>query len=232
MDFQSVLSLFHIAAIVLGVSAFLVLLRQLGTKTLAAGRTAALRFNVRITSYTMLLGLFFVCLSAGALLSYTILITSQLPPKPLLVIRLISLTGLCISSISLHVLAMPMLKHSSGHNLVDTASASHILASSLAASLAFPMWIIWILTGTHAEIMQHMDLVALLPATASLTGVLWFILSVFLLGERGYRELWALCLRIKKALTPPTQIEIQRSQRMKRMHRMPLPMAPRRRAAV
>lgn len=229
MEFQSVISLFHIASVTIAVCAFFVFLRQLGTKTLAANRRAAQCFSVKLTSYTMLLGVLLICLSAGALLSYSILTTSELPPMELLVLRAGSLCGILVSTVFLHVSAMPMLKHASGGNIVDTASAASILACAMAASFAIPCWILWVLSGTHATEIQQLDIKSIVPAAAALVLVLWIILSLFLLGERGYAELKAHYLRIKKRLTPPTQLEIQRAQRARRMHAMHLPMAPRKR---
>jgi hypothetical protein len=217
MEFQSVISLLHFASVAIAVCAFFVFLRQLGTKTLAANRRAALCFSVKLTSYTVLLGVLLICLSAGALLSYGILTTSELPPMDLLILRAGALSGILVSTAFLHVSAMPMLKRASGGNIVDTASAASVLAC----------WILWVLSGTHADEIHKLDVMAIVPAASALVLVLWIILSLFLLGERGYAELKALYSRVKKRLTPPTQLEIQRAQRARRMHSMHLPMAPR-----
>jgi hypothetical protein len=232
MPFLSVLSLLHGASLMLAVAAFLVMLRQLGLRTLSEKSHSHLVVNIRITSYAMLLGIFLVCLSAGAILGFGILTTSQLPPMGLLVIRAVALFGVICCSVFLHLQAMVMLRQSQGRKIVDSASASRIIACALAASLAIICWSMWVLSETHATELQAISPGDILPASALTISALWSILTLFLLGERGYHELKAFALDIKKRLTPPTPLERQRMARERRLQHMRLPMAPRRKMAA
>ncbi len=230
MNFQSVLVLLHIAALALAMSSFLVLLRQLGTRTLSEAKRTTIRFNLRITSYTMLIGVLLVCFTSGALLCHQLLMTSALPPLTLLAIRVVSLIGATGASIFLHTLTMPMLKLSQGRKIVDAAPAANILACTLAASLAILSWAILLLSSTHPVELQSWRPAVVMPALSIILAILWIILSASLLGERSIKELKDFAWRVKKSLEPPTRIEMQRATRARRMHNMNLPMAPRKRA--
>ncbi len=232
MSFLSVLGLLQITALVVAISAFLVLLRQLGLRTLSEKSRAALVVHIRMTSYIMLLGNFLVCLASGAFLAYGILTTSQLPDMPLLAIRGAALFGVICTSVFLHIQAMPMLKQSQGRKIVDSAPAAQIIACALAAAMTILGWSLWIMSALKPVELQSVQPWNLVPASAFTITTLWLILTAFLLGERGYQELKTLALAIKKRLTPPTPLERQRMAREKRLHHMRLPMAPRRKAAA
>jgi hypothetical protein len=228
MPFLSVLGLLQISSLVVAISAFLVLLRQLGLRTLSEKSRAALVVHIRMTSYIMLLGIFLVCLASGAYVTFGILTTSQLPTMPLLIIRSAALSGIICSSIFLHIQAMPMLRKSQGRKIVDSAPASQIIVCALSASIAILCWSLWIMSGVRPAELQMVQAWNLVPASAFTITMLWMILTVFLLGERGYRELKALAIDVKKRLTPPTPLERQRMARERRLQHMRLPMAPRR----
>lgn len=228
MPFQSIISLLHIVSLALAIGAFLVMLRQLGLRTLSDASRATLVFNIRATSYIMLLGIFLACITAGAFLAYGILTTSQLPQTPVLLIRGLTLFGVIVSSVFLHIHAMMMLGQAQGRKIVDSVAASRIIACALAASLAILCWSLWILSGIPAARLDQLAAGEILPASAVTVAFLWSMLTTLLLGERGYRELKALALYIKKRLTPPTPLERQRMARERRLQHMRLPMAPRR----
>jgi hypothetical protein len=232
MNFQSVLVFLHILSLALAMASFLILLRQLGTRTLSEAGRASIRFNVRITSYAMLLGLLLVCFSSGALLCYDLLLTSELPKPALLAIRSLSLMGATMSCVFLHTKTTPLLRNSSGRKIVDSASSSSILAATLSASFAILCWAIFMLALTKPLELQSWRAGTILPALAFIILIMWSILSACLLGERSIMELKDWARRVRKSLEPPTQIEIQRAHRARRMHSMNLPMAPRRRATA
>jgi uncharacterized integral membrane protein len=127
---------------------------------------------------------------------------------------------------------MPMVKRSSGRKIVDSAPASSILACTLAVSLAILCWAIFILSNTHPGELQSWRAGVILPSLATILSLLWIMLSLCLLGERGILEIRNLAIRVKKALEPPTRIEVQRANRARRMNSMNLPMAPRRKASA
>ncbi len=232
MNFQSVLVFLHIMSLSLAMASFLILLRQLGTRTLSEAGRASIRFNVRFTSYAMLLGLLLVCFSSGALLCYDLLLTSQLPKPMLLGIRGVALFGATVACVFLHTKTTPLLRQSAGRKIVDSASAASILAATLSASFAILCWAVFLLSLTLPQELQNWHAGLVLPASAFIILTLWMTLSACLLGERSIRELKDWAIRIKKSLEPPTQIEIQRANRARRMHSMNLPLAPRRRAVV
>jgi hypothetical protein len=231
MNFQSVLVFLHLLSLAVAIASFLILLRQLGMRTLSeAGRTAN-RFNVRITSYTMLLGLLLVCFASGALLCYELLHTSRLPNVSLLITRGLSLAGAAVGCVFLHTKTIPLLRQSAGRKIVDSASASNILAATLSASFAILCWAIFLVALAAPHELDHWSAGLALPASAFIVMILWAMLSACLLGERSIRELKDWALRVKKSLEPPTQIERQRANRARRMNSMNLPMAPRRKTA-
>jgi hypothetical protein len=231
MNFQSVLVFLHMLSLALAITSFLILLRQLGMRTLSEAGRAANRFNVRITSYTMLLGLLLVCFASGALLCYQLLHTSKLPNVALLATRGLSLAGAAVGCVFLHTKTIPLLRESAGRKIVDSASASNILAATLSASFAILCWAIFLVSLTLPHDLEQWSAGLALPASAFIVLILWAMLSAFLLGERSIRELKDWALRVKKSLEPPTQIELQRANRARRMNNMNLPMAPRRKTA-
>jgi hypothetical protein len=232
MPFLSVLGLLQISSLVVAIGAFLVLLRQLGLRTMSEKSRVALVVHIRMTSYIMLTGIFLVCLASGAYVTFGILTTSQLPTLPLLLIRSSALFGVICSSVFLHVQAMPMLRQSQGRKIVDSVPARQIIACALAASIAILSWSLWIMSGLRPVELQSIAPWNLLPASAFTISMLWTILTAFLLGERGYRELKAFALFIRKRLTPPTPLERQRMARERRLQHMRLPIAPRRKVAA
>ncbi len=232
MDFQSVLFLLHVASLVAGSFAFLVLLKQLIAKVLAGQNSTRRSLATRSVSYTMLTGIFLICFSAGGLLCFSLLTTSQLPNIEILVIRILSLSGIVVSCCCLHVLVLPMVSKSQGGKLVDSAAAMTIIWCSLAASVAIISFVFWILSGTHAPQMQELLLSRVTSALAFTLLLLWGLLTIILLGERGIREIKSFALKVKKSLEPPTRIELQRAKRAQRMQRMNLPLAPRRRQVL
>ncbi len=232
MNFQTVLVFLHILSLATAIASFLILLRQLGMRTLSEAGRAANRFNVRITSYTMLLGLLLVCFSSGALLCYALLNTSKLPNISLLAIRGLSLTGAAVGCVFLHTRTIPLLGQSAGRKIVDSASASNILAATLSASFAILCWVIFLVSLAAPHELEQWSAGLALPASAFIILILWAMLSACLLGERSIREMKDWAWRVKKSLEPPTQIEIQRANRARRMNSMNLPMAPRRKATA
>jgi hypothetical protein len=232
MSFQSVLVFVYAGALALAIVSFLTLLRQIGVRTLSEANKSIVQFNARITSYLMLFGLFVLCFASGAMVCHTLLLTSALPKPSLLAIRAVGLLGATTACIFLHIHTMPMLKQFEGRKIVDTSPASNILACTLAASLALVCWAVLILSITHAQELQSWEAHVVLPSFAAILLFLWSLLTTCLLGERGISDFKALAKRVKKRLTPPTQLEIQRRQRAQRMHSMNLPMAPRRRLAA
>jgi hypothetical protein len=231
MPFESVLIFVYAGALALAVVSFLTLLRQIGVRTLSEANKSVVRFNARITSYFMLFGVFLLCFASGAIVCHHLLLTSALPKPSLLTIRAASQFGATVSCIFLHIHIMLMLKQAQGRKIVDATPAAQILACTLAASLALVCWSVLVLSNTHPQEFLSWDVRMTLPSFAAILLFIWSLLTTFLLGERGISDFKEFAARVKKRLTPPTPIEVQRRQRAQRMNAMNLPMAPRRRAA-
>jgi hypothetical protein len=230
MNFWSVLVFVYLAGIGLGLGAFLTLVLQLAIRTQVQSNRSIARFNARMISYLMLLGLFVLSFAAGGIVCHQFLRTSQFPEPVLLAIRFASLAAIIAPSVFLHVRFMPILKHSDGPRIVDAVPAATILGSSLAGSLAFLGWAFLILSSIHSNTLMMWNVAHIFPLLAVAIPILWILLFAILLGERGQADLKAIMQRIKKRLTPPTPLEVQRVMRTRRMNTMTLPSTPRRRA--
>jgi hypothetical protein len=229
MDFRSVLVFVYVGGFALGLGSFLTLLRQLGLRTLTPANRSIVRFNTRMTSYLMLLGLLVLSFASGAILCHQLLRTSQFPEPVLLAMRVAAMTAIIAPSIFLHVRIMPILNRGDGRRIVDTVAASEILSCTLAASISLLGWSFLVLASTQGASLLQWQPAQVLPSLATAVLFVWALLSVVLLGEQGLADIKDFAARTKKRLTPPTRIEMQRMMRARRMHTMILPSTPRRR---
>lgn len=158
MDFPTSLKFLHIFAVAISGGGLLVFMREAG---FTAFDVSPVDGNVHRPSTVMMVGVFLLCLSIGGLLAFSFFLTAKLPATSLMVARVISLTGLCLSSIALHLYVRPLFD--SKHDFDDRPLAD-LVGASLLASVATTCWLLWIGAGIAPDEIASIGIGSLLQA--------------------------------------------------------------------